>query len=379
MGNAHGSEEVRTRHRIALGDARHLDNVAPGSVDLVVTSPPYPMIEMWDRCFAKLDPAIAEALGRSDGQGAFEKMHSILDQAWTECVDALREGGFLCVSIGDATRTLGRDFRLYTNHARVAQACTTLKLSALPIVLWEKQTNSPNKFMGSGMLPAGAYVTLEHEYILIFRKGGRREFSNRGQAERRRRSAFFWEERNQWFSDVWDFKGERQQIAGAEVDRRSAAFPLELPYRLIAMLSVEGDTVLDPFIGTGTTALAAIALGRNSLGYDSDEQTVTHAWRRLLSSWREVAARNLVRLDRHDQFVATCSANGKDLRHTNATYGFPVMTQHEVDLRISTPIEVLEVGRGEFEATHRPLVRSPRFARELGLPPIAQPTLSAWQ
>ncbi len=83
--------------------------------------------------------------------------------------------------------------------------------------------------MGSGMLPAGAYVTLEHEYVLIFRKGGKRTFPSQNQAERRRRSAFFWEERNRWFSDVWDFKGERQRLNGSDIDRRSAAFPFELP------------------------------------------------------------------------------------------------------------------------------------------------------
>ena len=110
--------------------------------------------------------------------------------------------------------------------------------SALPDILWRKQANTPNKFMGSGMLPAGAYVTLEHEYILIMRKGPKREFKTEGERVNRRESALFWEERNIWYSDVWtDIKGEKQDfvipVSRSIMHRppvprlRSAAFPYE--------------------------------------------------------------------------------------------------------------------------------------------------------
>lgn len=141
----------------------------------------------------------------------------------------------------------------------------------LPDIHWRKQSNAPNKFMGSGMFPAGAYVTYEHEYILVFRKGGKRVFKGAEKALRQK-SAFFWEERNVWFSDLWDIKGTSQIITAAKASRdRSAAFPFEIPYRLINMYSAEGDTVLDPFAGLGTTTLAAIASNRNSLGVEIDE------------------------------------------------------------------------------------------------------------
>ena len=120
------------------------------------------------------------------------------------------------------------------------------------------------------MLPAGAYVTLEHEYILILRKGGLRKFSSSAQKQNRNRSALFWEERNRWFSDTWDIAGERQELDGGATRSRSAAFPFELAYRLISMYSVRSDTVFDPFMGTGTSLLAAAAACRNSIGMDID-------------------------------------------------------------------------------------------------------------
>ena len=120
--------------------------------------------------------------------------------------------------------------------------------------------------MGSGMLPAGAYVTLEHEWILILRKGGKRVFT-KAETDLRRQSAIFWEERNHWYSDQWsDILGTSQQLIGKAERQRSAAYPFEIPRRLIAMYSIYGDTVLDPFSGTGTTALAGIQLGRNTIG-----------------------------------------------------------------------------------------------------------------
>ncbi len=118
-----GAGSLGTHHRLTCGDARRMEGLAPESVDLVVTSPPYPMIEMWDSCFGQFDSTVEDHLRKSEGPAAFEKMHSILDEVWLESAKALREGGFLCINIGDATRTLGGNFCLYSNHARIAQAC----------------------------------------------------------------------------------------------------------------------------------------------------------------------------------------------------------------------------------------------------------------
>ena len=184
----------------------------------------------------------------------------------------LKNGRFACINIGDATRKVKDDFCLYPNHARVLTHLLKIGFSALPDILWRKQANTPNKFMGSGMLPAGAYVTLEHEYILIVRKGSKREFKTEAEKENRRESALFWEERNAWYSDVWsDIKGTEQKLSKAISRSRSGAFPFDLAYRLINMYAVKGDTVLDPFLGTGTTVTAAITSGRNSIGVEIDK------------------------------------------------------------------------------------------------------------
>ena len=129
------------------------------SIDLVVTSPPYPMIEMWDQIFTSQNEKIGRALNKKDGPTAFELMHQELDKVWDELYRVLKVGGIACINIGDATRTINSHFALYTNHSRIQTYMQKLGFSALPAILWRKQTNAPNKFMGSGMMPPGAYVT----------------------------------------------------------------------------------------------------------------------------------------------------------------------------------------------------------------------------
>jgi hypothetical protein len=153
------------------------------------------------------------------------------------------------------------------------------------------------------MVPTNAYVTLEHEYILVFRKGPPREFEPG--ADRRYEAAYFWEERNRWFSDVWtDVTGDLQALDHDELRERSAAFPFEIPYRLINMYSVYGDTVLDPFWGTGTTTLAAMVAGRDSVGRERDPAFLERFADRVgdvPSLGRDVVAE---RLAAHRAFVA---------------------------------------------------------------------------
>ncbi len=346
---------IETFHQSISGDSRELNTVRDNSIDLIVTSPPYPMIGMWDQMFGNLDPRISQALERQDAQQAFGLMHGILDTVWNECYRVLAPGGFACINVGDATRSLGGEFRLHTNHARILTACERIGFRSLPPVLWRKSTNAPNKFMGSGMLPAGAYVTLEHEYILILRKGGKREFPTPSERVRRRRSGYFWEERNQWFSDLWDLSGVRQKrAAGLRTGRlpsvgrlpstgrqesairtRSAAFPLLLALRLIHMYSLQQDHVLDPFNGTGTTQLAAVAACRNSTGIETDQDLVEETRDVLLGAAdisNELTAR---RISDHLQFVENSLRSGSTLTYRNDNHGFPVKTRQETGIALS--------------------------------------------
>jgi len=196
-----------TTHKIIFQDSSNMRVLSDESIDLVVTSPPYPMIEMWDQIFADQNEEIGRALKNNDGPTAFELMHQALDKVWDELYRVLKVGGIACINIGDATRTINSRFALYTNHSRIHTYMQNIGFSALPAILWRKQTNAPNKFMGSGMMPPGAYVTLEHEYILILRKGNKKEFKTIDEKKQRRESSFFWEERNVWFSDLWCLTG----------------------------------------------------------------------------------------------------------------------------------------------------------------------------
>lgn len=323
-----------TYHRAAVASSQNMSSLNDDSISLVVTSPPYPMIDMWDESFNNqgVSVSIDNEAYVSD---TFMEMHTILKKVWFECYRVLIPGGYLCINIGDATRTINGSFRLFSNHSKILQDCITIGFNNLPNVIWRKQTNAPNKFMGSGMLPGGAYVTLEHEYILIFRKPGKRQFKSDLDKKMRKESAYFWEERNIWFSDVWDFKGTMQGLNGNAGRERSGAYPIELPHRLINMYSLRGDSVLDPFLGTGTTTLAAMINGRNSIGYDIDSSFIDVLDSRVNGSFIS-EANNIIynRLKNHTKFVEDYINKGKQPKHINANYGFPVITSQETDLKL---------------------------------------------
>ena len=344
---------MKTTHKIFFQDARDLKEIASESVDLVVTSPPYPMIVMWDDMFSSQDSEIQKALARGDGRQAYELMHEILDSVWDELFRVLKDGRFACINIGDATRKVREDFCLYPNHARILNYLLNIGFSVLPDILWRKQTNAPNKFMGSGMLPAGAYVTLEHEYILIVRKGSKREFRTEDEKKNRRESALFWEERNTWYSDIWtDIKGTEQRLSNTMSRLRSAAFPFDLAYRLINMYSVKGDVVLDPFLGTGTTVAAAMASGRNSIGAEIDksfQQTICPIVRQIVGFSNDYLNDRVLR---HFEFVNTRIQNSGPLKYTNEHYGCPVVTSQE-QLILLNDLKVVHVhGDNIFEAVY---------------------------
>lgn len=323
---------METRHKVYISNSQNMKCLSDDSIDLIVTSPPYPMIEMWDEIMCSLNPCIKDAL-ENDPATAFELMHRELDKVWSECFRVLKDGGFMCINIGDATRTINKFFSLYPNHSRIIQSCIGLGLTNLPNIIWRKVTNAPNKFMGSGMLPNGAYVTLEHEWILVFRKGEKRPYKSDTEKTKRRNSAYFWEERNQWFSDIWDLKGVKQNIVNSATRDRNASYPFMIPYRLISMYSQEGDTVLDPFLGLGTTSMAAMVAGRNSIGVEIDPLLKEAIFDNLTAS--NIDSLNQIicnRLLSHQDFVERRIADGKEVKYNNELTSCRVMTKQEQEI-----------------------------------------------
>lgn len=274
---------MKTQHRIIFANSQQMPELADTSVQLMVTSPPYPMIAMWDELFCKAEPKVAELFLKLDGEASDETvgqiytaMHNYLAKVWAETYRVLVDGGIACINIGDATRSINHKFQLFPNHSRITETCEKIGFTTLPYILWKKPTNKPaykgkGAFLGSGFLPPNAYVTLDCEFILLFRKGKLRKFEPKDVL--RYESAFTKTQRNEWFSQIWNLKGTRQ--TANELERRTAAYPEEIAERLIRMFSVKGETILDPFLGSGTTVKVAIENGRNSVGYEADKKLLS--------------------------------------------------------------------------------------------------------
>jgi modification methylase len=224
--------------------SEHMHEIPDNSVHLIVTSPPYPMIEKWDELFGTI---------------LYNDQCDYLRRVWIECYRILIEGG---INIGDATRNLtGNFFQCYPNFARTIIDCRNIGFIYLIPIFWKKISNRPNAFLGSGMLPTNGYISQDCEYIAILRKGLPRKFPVKD--ENRYKSAFTKTERDKWFQQIWEIKGK----SGSGINGDSS-FPDEIPYRLIRMFSVIGDTVVDPFSGSGTTEKVAVALNREFIGYE---------------------------------------------------------------------------------------------------------------
>jgi len=321
---SHSPTEHKTIYKNALDGLQKQESE---TIELTVTSPPYPMIEMWDDIFARCDEKIETAINNENWDTAHEQMHQYLNKIWREVIRVTKDNSIIAINIGNATRRTNNSFKLFSNTAKIIEFFTNNGCEMLPFIHWNKASNKSSSFMGSGMIPTNAYVTNDHEYILLFRKGtGTRDFPPKHTP--RYESAYFWEERNEWFSDRWTFQGTLQQIDNADRDR-SGAFPPTLPYRIINMYSIYDDTVLDPFLGTGTTQFVATALGRNSLGFELDTklQKPLENQLEIVSNWSKEQMNQ--RITEHKQYV---QKSEYDFPY-ESKYG-PVKTKREKDITL---------------------------------------------
>lgn len=321
-----------TKQKVIIGNSIDLSMIEDKSIDLIITSPPYPMISMWDETFNALNGEISKKLINDEPKIAFELMHAELDKIYIEAIKKLKDDGIVVINIGDATRTCKKNFSLYPNGSRTIEFFTKNGFDLLPSIIWNKPTNSPNKFMGSGMLPIGAYNTLEFEHILIFKKS-KREFYSSKQKNNRNESAFFWNERNIWCNNIWNFVGERQKNKN-DARERNGAFPLELPYRIVSMWTCKNDTVLDIFGGTGTTLLACAALNRNGIIVELQKEFKSDVNDRLINAKEILNKKNQDRLKNQINFVNDRISKGKEIKYINNSYNIPVVTKQEINIKL---------------------------------------------
>ncbi len=257
-----------TTHRLILGDSRSMPELADESVHLVVTSPPYANLKQYA-------PGNPSQLGDIDD---YEKFLDELDKVWQECARVLVPGGRICCVVGDVNvaRSNGGRHHVLPLAADIRLRGRRLGLDHLQGIVWYKVANikleasRSSRYLGKPNLPGGV-IKNDTEHIIFLRKPGYRSPT----AEMEKASFISSDEYAKWFRSVWD------DIRGASLRNHPAPYPVELAHRLIRMFSFAGDTVLDPFLGTGTTSLAALNLGRSSVGYEVEPAYFHQAKARL--------------------------------------------------------------------------------------------------
>jgi DNA modification methylase/endonuclease YncB( thermonuclease family) len=243
---------------IYIADSRNMAEIADESVHLIVTSPPY-----WH----------LKDYGTQGQIGYGQTLHEYLldlSRVWRECWRVLKAGRRLCINIGDqfARSIVYGRYKVIPIHAEIIAQCETIGFDYMGAIIWRKKTTVRTTggavVMGSFPYPPNGIVELDYEFILLFKKPERD--AGRGARDAvpqvaKEASKLTRDEWKEFFSGHWEFAGERQAL-------HEAMFPEELPYRLIRMFSFVGETVLDPFLGSGTTVKVALGLGRNAIGYE---------------------------------------------------------------------------------------------------------------
>ena len=249
----------KTLHKIINGDSRKMDEVKDKSVHLIVTSPPYWQLK---------DYGTENQIGFHDD---YETYINHLNLTWQECFRVLHDGCRMCINIGDqfARSTYYGRYKIIPIHTEIIKFCEMIGFDFMGSIIWQKATTMNTtggaSIMGSFPHPRNGIVKLDFEYILLFKKQGN---APKPTIQQKVNSAMTNEEWNTYFNGHWYFSGARQ-------DKHLAMFPEELPKRLIKMFSFPNETVLDPFMGSGTTAYVAKMLDRNSIGYEINSEFIS--------------------------------------------------------------------------------------------------------
>lgn len=247
---------MQTEHNIVIGDSRQMDNLDDSSVQLAITSPPYWQLK---------DYGTDNQIGYHEN---YENYINNLNLVWKECYRVLENGCRLCVNIGDqfARAVYYGRYKVIPIRTEIIKFCESIGFDYMGAIIWQKKTTTNTtggaSLMGSYPNPRNGILSIDYEFILLFKKLGK---PNKVSKEIKDQSSMTKEEWKEYFQGHWNFGGAKQ-------DGHIAMFPEELPHRLIKMFSFVGDTVLDPFLGSGTTSLASKKLGRNSVGFEINSE-----------------------------------------------------------------------------------------------------------
>ena len=259
-----------TKHELRIGDARDLTGIQDNSVHLVITSPPYWTLKKYETRKGQLGDI-------EDYQAFLVEM----DNVWRECARVLIDGGRVCCVVGDVCIPRRRDghHRVMPLHADIQVRARQIGLDCLTPIFWQKVANGVMEAEGNGAgfygkpYQPGAVVKNDVEYILFLRKPG--DYRKTSMLQKAL-SMLTKQEMQAWFRPVWsDIKGASTRGG------HPAPYPPELAERLIRMFSFAGDTILDPFIGTGSTTIAAMRAGRNSIGIELEPKYLKMARERI--------------------------------------------------------------------------------------------------
>lgn len=264
---------TKTQHIIINGDSRNMSELQDKSVHLIITSPPYWQLK---------DYGNDNQIGFND---SYEQYINNLNLVWKECFRVLHDGCRLCINIGDqfARSVYYGRYKVIPIHSEIIRFCETIGFDFMGQIIWQKtttmNTTGGGAVMGSFPYPRNGIVKLDFEYILLFKKQGN---APKPTVDQKAQAAMTNEEWNTYFNGHWYFNGAKQ-------DKHLAMFPEELPKRLIKMFSFPQEIVLDPFMGSGTTAAVAKALGRNSIGYEINGDFIPLIKNRICSNLLEDA------------------------------------------------------------------------------------------
>lgn len=271
---------METYHKIIIGDSRWMKEIGDESVHLIITSPPYWQLK---------DYGNGKQIGFND---TYEEYINNLNLVWNECHRVLHKGCRLCINIGDqfARSVYYGRYKIIPIRTEIIKFCESTGFDYMGAIIWQKvttcHTTGGATVMGSFPYPRNGIIKLDYEFILLFKKYGDPPKVSK---EIKGKSRLTEEEWSQYFTGHWNFPGEKQ-------DKHLAMFPEELPRRLIKMFSFIGDTVLDPFLGSGTTSLAAKNLDRNSIGYEINEDFLPTIKEKLGIKQKEIFKQAIVEI-----------------------------------------------------------------------------------